>query len=80
MNSGRGEKRKAPRHAVGVVDDGLAVGDVRSSMSVAHERDAGAVTAAQMRRIVSLVPQGTKRSIRSSLLVLVGPPRSKPCR
>jgi len=33
-----------------------------------YEPDDGPVTAAQIRRIEKLVPQGTKRSIRSSLI------------
>ena len=33
-----------------------------------YEQDNGALTAAQVRQIKKLVPQGTKRSVRSSLI------------
>ena len=33
-----------------------------------YEQDSGPLTATQMRQIKKLIPQGTKRSIRSSLI------------
>lgn len=45
----------------------LALHDLATRVLPQYERDDGPVSAAQMRQIKKRVPQGTKRSVRSSL-------------
>ena len=46
----------------------LALRELASKMLPQYEADTGALTTAQMQQLKKLVPQGSKRSVRSSLL------------
>lgn len=52
----------------------LALHELAAKVLPQYERDNGPLSAAQVRQIKKRVPQGTKRSVRSSLVEKASPP------